>query len=164
MPPIEAFQMNRQGSRYGTTYQPTTRSSALDRSMPPISTGRTAALIRTINAGGMNISPNHPTRVSRPSRTSQTSPERPLRIHTNITQRRLPSRDRLVCMNWNFITIEKKYLFSMRQLMELPRQIMNDMSHLIQQLLCIRLALFLSQTMRSNRKSSSLDFLHLSDE
>ena len=107
MPPIAAFQMNRQGSRYGTTYQPTTRSSALDRSMPPISTGRTAALIRTINAGGMNISPNNPTRVSRLGRTSQTSPERPpLRIHTNITQRRLPSRDRSVCMNLNFIMIE----------------------------------------------------------
>lgn len=88
--------MNRQGSRYGTTYQPATRSSAYDRSMPPIPTGRTAALIRTINAGGMNISSSNPTRVSRLGRTSQTSPERPLRMNSNITQRRLPSRDRSV--------------------------------------------------------------------
>lgn len=91
--------MNRQvGSRFSTTYQPTSRPTIVDRPMPPISTGRTAQLIKTINSGGMNISSSNNTRVQRVGRTSHTSPDRYLRHNTTLASRRLPSRDRSVCI------------------------------------------------------------------
>ena len=103
--------MNRQGgSRFGTTYQPPSRSTFLDRSMPPIPAGRTAAIIKTINSGGMNISSSSNTRVQRLGRPSQTSPERPLRNYSTVAPRRLPSRDRSVCIRFSFISMNKIFI------------------------------------------------------
>jgi ubiquitin carboxyl-terminal hydrolase 2/21 len=91
--------MNRQGSQYGTSYQPATRSSIYDRSsrpMPSTNNGSAAALIRSINSGSMSISTTNPNRTRLTSRLSQPSPERHIRVNTTTTttQRRLPSQDR----------------------------------------------------------------------
>lgn len=93
---IQTNDMNRQGTSYGTSYS-SSRPTLYDRqSRPhlPTASGNVSTLIKSINAGSMNISTATNARTRTLSRVTQPSPDRSSRAYVTTVPRRMTSQDR----------------------------------------------------------------------